>query len=169
MLRVPPGNPAADVPFFQIIPDRFQFFKGDIDRAVLAARQKQCALTILEILLDSGPARSADAQTSSGDVGGNLAFLQGVEMFKLFQTKGENIVVQRLRRTTEQTIQRRIVGCRISGIDTDTSTRVRRACVPDANACRPRRCPAHRRAIRPSQVRNAWRFPVFQIQRAWNG
>ena len=41
---------------FEVVTDGFQLFEGHVDRAVLAARKRQRALTHLEIFLDCSPA-----------------------------------------------------------------------------------------------------------------
>ena len=69
--------------------------------------------------MDAGPPRSADAKTGAGDVRGNLIFLKRVELLELFEAKGKNIVVKRLRGAAEEPFQRRLVACRVPRINGD--------------------------------------------------
>ena len=81
---------------FEVVADRFQFFEGHIDRAILAAREKQRALPHLEIFLDRSPPGSANTQAGSGNMCGDLAILQSMEVFEFVETKREHVVIERL-------------------------------------------------------------------------
>src|SRR5262245_34095038 len=45
----------------QVLANRFEFLERNIDRAVLAARQKERSLAVFKVLLNRGPARGSNS------------------------------------------------------------------------------------------------------------
>src|SRR5437867_13411048 len=52
----------------QVVAYGFKLLESNIDRAVLAAREKQGALTRFKILLNRSPSGSANAESGSGNM-----------------------------------------------------------------------------------------------------
>ena len=67
----------------------------------LPSRKKQRALTAFQIALNARPARGADSQSGAGNHLGYLIVLKRVELFELFEAKGENVVVERAGRAAK--------------------------------------------------------------------
>src|SRR5262245_48357158 len=108
----------------EVVSHGFKLLECDVDRAVLTARKKKRALPIFKISLDGCPARGANAKAGARNVGRDFAFLQRVKLLQLFQAECKNIVVQRLRRAAQQTIERALVACSVSRVNAHDSTHV---------------------------------------------
>ena len=100
----------------QILTNGIEFLERTIDRAVLPAGQEQSTLAVLKILLNCGPTGSANSLSSSGDVCGDFVVLKRVKVLEFLETKSEYIVIEGLRRTTEQAVEGGIVICRVARV-----------------------------------------------------
>ena len=89
----------------QIVSNRIEFLECHVDGAVLAARQKQSALSLFEILLNARPSRSANSETGARNMRRHLVFLQRMELLELFQTECKNVVIESAGRSAEQTVE----------------------------------------------------------------
>src|SRR5262249_5333890 len=119
----------------EIVPNRFQLFESDIDRAVLAAWEKQCGLPLFKIFLDSRPTRCADSKPGTRNMRRDFGLLQRVKLLQLLQTEREDIVVQRLRCTAKQALQRTLVAGGITGVNGYGAAHVAAGGSLDAQMC----------------------------------
>ena len=89
----------------QVVTHGFKLLESNIDRAVLAAGEKQGALTRFKILLNRSPSGSANAESGSGNMRGDLAIFQRMELFEFVETKGKHIVIQGLSGAPKQSFE----------------------------------------------------------------
>src|SRR5262249_51402313 len=57
-----------------------------------------------------------NTESRARDMRGDLGLLQCVKLFELLEPEGKDVVVQRLCRTSQQTLERGLIACHIAGV-----------------------------------------------------